>query len=165
MNFKAVRNIMQPAALFSSLACLVCGVVTTFFFTSNIPTTLFWLFLIISFTAALISFPRWKSLVALVLIALAFIWSAGGGAYGYRSTNPSPDGKYKLVIYSRPMLIAFPGQGSDAPGYVQLQDQSGRVLAGGYVEMVQNAYEVEWREDEVDVGPHGDGSYTWKLPK
>jgi hypothetical protein len=39
------------------------------------------------------------------------------------------------------------------------------VLEEGYVEMVQNAYEVEWRADEVAVGPHGDGSYTWRLPR
>ena len=156
---------MQSVALISSLVCLVFGLVTTYYFTSNIPATLFWFFLALAFASALISLPRWPSLLALALLALAYVWSGGGASYRYRTTFPSPDGRHKLVIYSRPMLMAFPGQGSDAPGYVQLQDRSGRVLEDGYVEMVQYAYEVEWRADEVDVGPRGDGSYTWKVPK
>jgi hypothetical protein len=62
------------------------------------------------------------------------------------------------------MLFAFPGQGSDASGYVQLQDSSGKVLNEGYVDMVQIVYEAEWGGHEVQIG-RGDGSYTWSLPQ
>lgn len=165
MRFKAIRDVAQWVALGGGLACLACGMATTSFFTSNIAAKLFWPFLVVAFAAALISLPRWKSLLGLALLALVYVWSDSGASYRYRTTFPSPDGRYKLVIYSRRMSVALPGQGSDAPGYVQLQDQSERVLEGGYVEMVQNAYEVEWRAGEVDVGPHGDGSYTCGLPR
>lgn len=156
---------MQWVALAGGLTCLAFGVATTFFFASKIPVKLFWLSLVVALAAALVSLPRWKSLTALVLLALAYLWSGGGASYGYRSTLPSPDGRYRLVIYGRPMLSAFPGQGSDAPGYVQLQSRSGEVLGEGYVGMVQNAYEVEWEADRVRVGPHGDGNLTWELPR
>ena len=165
MKFKATRNAMQWVALVGGLACLAFGAATTFFFTSSIHVKLFWLSLVVAVAAALVSLPRRKSLLALALTALAYVWSGGGASYRYRTTLPSPDGRFKLVVYGRPMPVAFPGQGSDAPGYVQLQDRSGMVLEEGYVEMVQNAYEVEWRADEVAVGPHGDGSYTWRLPR
>src|SRR5215213_1882632 len=165
MMLKAIRNVMPSVALASGLACLAFGVLTTFFFTGKFHVRLFWLSLTIAFAAALISLPRRNSLLGLALLAFAYVWSGGGASYGHRTTFPSPDGRYKLVVYARPMSSASPGQGSDAPGYVQLQDQSGRVLEGGYVEVVQNAYEVEWRADEVEVGPHGDGRYTWRLPR
>ena len=165
MKLKTVRNVTQWVALASGLACLACGMGTTLFLASGIAAKLFWLFLIIALAAALISLPRWKSVAALVLIALAYVCSDGGTSYRYRTTFASPDGRHRLVIYSKPMLIAFPGQGSDAPGYVRLQDRSGHILGEGYVGMVHNAYEVEWEADKVSVGPHGDGSLTWELPR
>ena len=163
MNFRLIRDKLQLVALVSSITCLFCGLFTTFFYLGEFFSILFWLFLGASIISAALSFPRWKSLAALAIIGLAYVWSDGGASYKYRSTLHSPDEKYKLVIYSRPMLIAFPGGGSDAPGYVQLQDQSGRDLGEGYLGMVHLAYEVEWGADEVHVGPHGDGSHTWKL--
>jgi hypothetical protein len=163
MNIRIIRGKLQPVALVSSIICSFCGLLTTLFHLGEFFSILFWLFLGTSIISAALSLPRWKSLAALVIIGLAYVWSDGGAPYEYRSTLHSPDEKYKLVIYSRQMLMAFPGGGSDAPGYVQLQDQSGRVLDEGYLGMVQLAYEVEWGEDEVHVGPHGDGSYTWKL--
>jgi hypothetical protein len=62
------------------------------------------------------------------------------------------------------MLFAFPGQGSDASGYVQLQDSSGKVFNEGYVQMVQIVYDADWATDKVQIG-RGDDSYTWKLPQ
>jgi hypothetical protein len=165
MKFKAIRNNMQRVALVSSLACLAFGMATTFFLTSKLSAKLFWLSLVIALAAALVSFPRWESLAALVLVALAYVWSDGGASYVYCSTLPSPDGRYQLAVYSRPMLIVFPGQGSDAPGYVRLQDRSGKALGEGYVGMVHTAYDVEWEADKVRVGPHGDGNLTWELPR
>ncbi len=76
--------------------------------------------------------------------------------------EPSPDGRYAMVVYRFPMLFSSIGGGSDAPGYVQLQDQQGHVLHEADLEMVQLAYgSIRWTTSEVEIpvvaGP-------WQLP-
>jgi len=164
MTFKNFRDKAQVIALFSSIACFVSGFWVTHSYMNRLSDTLFLLSTLIAFVSAVLSFPRWRSVVALTIVALSIWWSGGRAFATYHSTRPSPDGRYKLVALSMPMLFAFPGQGSDAPGYVQLQDRSGRVLNEGYVEMVQIVYGAEWGADEVQIG-RGDGSYTWSLPR
>jgi hypothetical protein len=164
MKFKGLRDKAQAIALVSSAACLVSGLWIVHLYLNKLSDLLFWLFLLVAIVFAALSFPRWKSLVALTIVAFSLWWSGGRAFASYHSTNPSPGGRYKLITYSIPMLFAFPGQGSDASGYVQLQDSSGRVLNEGYVEMVQIVYDAEWRTNEVQIG-RGDNSYTWKLPQ
>ncbi|HEX8458650.1 MAG TPA: hypothetical protein VF656_15245 [Pyrinomonadaceae bacterium] len=148
----------------SSLVCFVSGLWVAHFYLNKLSDMLFWLSLSIATVFAILSLPRWKSVAALTVVALSMWWSGGRALAAYHYTNPSPDGRYKLVTYSIPMLFAFPGQGSDASGYVQLQDRSGKVLHEGYVEMVQIVYDAEWSGREVHIG-RGDGSYTWELPE
>lgn len=75
----------------------------------------------------------------------------------------SPDGRFKVVVYRRAMLIALPGQSGDAPGYVKLVDEEGRVLGKKKVNMVQIIEEsvILWKEDYVFIGPL---SVKWELP-
>ena len=164
MSFKNFRSKAQAIALMSGIACFVGGLWITHFCLNRFADILFWASLLVAVVSALLSFPRWKSLAALVIVGLSVWWSGGRAWATYHSTNASPDGRYKLVTYSVPMLFAFPGQGSDASGYVQLQDGSGRVLTEGYVEMVQIVNDAEWSAVEVQIG-RGDNSYTWKLPE
>jgi hypothetical protein len=164
MTFKNFRDKAQVIALISSMGCFVSGFWVAHFYLSRLSAILFLLSLVVAFIFAVLSFPRWRSLVALTIVALSIWWSGGRAFAAYHSTKPSPDGKYKLVTFSMPMLFAFPGQGSDASGYVQLQDSSGKVLNEGYVDMVQIVYDAEWDGHEVQIG-RGDGSYTWSLPQ
>jgi len=164
MKFKSLRNKAQAVALVSSLVCFVSGLWITHFYLNKISDVLFWLCLLVAIVCAALSLPRWKSLVALTIVAFSLWWSGGRPFAHYHSTRPSPDGRYKLVTYSIPMLFAFPGQGSDASGYVQLQDSSGKILNEGYVQMVQIIYDADWATDKVQIG-RGDDSYTWKLPQ
>jgi hypothetical protein len=164
MIFKKLRDKAQIIALISSMGCVVSGLWVAHFYLNRLSDILFLLSLFVAFIFAALSLPRWGSLVALTIVALS-IWLSGGRAFAtYHSTTPGPDGKYNLVTFSLPMLFAFPGQGSDASGYVQLRDRSGKVLNEGYVEMVQIVYDAEWDGHEVQIG-RGDGSYTWSLPQ
>lgn len=93
---------------------------------------------------ALFTWPQWRRFIA------SEAWR-----------DVSPDRRYAMVVYRLPRLIGSPGGGSDAPGYVQLQDINGRVLHEAELEMIQLAQRVEWSPDEVWIpvvaGP-------WKLP-
>ena len=164
MNFKSFRDKAQAIALISSASCFISGLWIVHFYLRKFSDVLFVFSLLGAIGFAALSLPRWKSFAAFIIMAVALWWSGGRAFATYHSTNRSADGKYKLVTYSVPMLFAFPGQGSDAFGYVQLQDNSGRVLAEGYVEMVQIIYDAEWKADKVQIG-RGDGSYTWNLPR
>jgi hypothetical protein len=164
MTFNTFRDKAQVIALISSISCFVSGFWVAHFYLNRLSDILFLLTLFVAFIFAALSFPRWRSLVALTIVAFSIWWSVGRAFATYHSRKPSPDGKYNLVTFNMPMLIAFPGQGSDASGYVQLQDRSGKVLNEGYVEMVQIVYDAEWSGHEVQIG-RGDGSYTWSLPQ
>jgi hypothetical protein len=149
MNLRAIRKKLGIVALISSLASLICGVSTNVFDINKVAVPIFWLLLLLSIMAAALSFPRWRSLLAIILIPVALVLSGGGTFYGYYATIPKPNGQYQLVVYSRILLLAFPGQGRDAPAYVQLQDKSGRVLGSTYLTMAQHAHPVAWSADEV----------------
>jgi hypothetical protein len=83
------------------------------------------------------------------------------GAEEYR-TFASPDGQFQIVVYRMPMHSAFPGQGSDAPGYFQLREaRTGRVLRERAVEMVQLVDRIDWSPTNVAVLFLTD----WSLPR
>ena len=73
----------------------------------------------------------------------------------------SPDGRYQIVVSRIPSRLAMPGQGSDAPGVVQLREvRTGRVLRECEVEMVQLVGQVTWSATNVDVHLVAE----WRLP-
>jgi uncharacterized protein len=76
-----------------------------------------------------------------------------------RSTSMSPDGRFKIVVKTVPMLVAMPGQGSDAPGTLYLYDAAGRELDRADFEMVQ-LVRIDWQTNQVAVGVA-----NWDLPK
>lgn len=77
---------------------------------------------------------------------------AGSNEPQVYATYVRPDGRYKIVIYRRPVLFGMmPGQAGDAPGVVKLFDQSGKELAETNVEMVQNVERVEWLPRHVRI--------------
>ncbi|HXI71019.1 MAG TPA: hypothetical protein VNN22_11755 [Verrucomicrobiae bacterium] len=110
--------------------------------------------------------PRWPTVVLAVLgfgVLVAFglrAWHRSG-AEEYRSYL-SPDGRFKMVVYRIPMIMAMPGQSGDASGFVRLCDQrSGRVLYQKDVEMVQGIDQFEWSPTNLYIKLFAD----WRLPK
>lgn len=164
MTFKNFRLKAQNIALAGGLICLACAVWLACFYLSAIAVIVFWLSFAGAVSAAVFSFPRRKSLAALGILTFSFCLSGFKPFAVYHSTRRSPDGRFQLVAYGVPRLIAFPGQGSDAFGYVQLQTDEGRVLREGCVETLQLVADAGWNEREVEIG-RGDGSYVWELPE
>lgn len=66
-------------------------------------------------------------------------------------TYESPDERYRLVVYRTPTIFAAPGQGSDAPGRIDLIDSEGRELNSMPIDTVQLAMQPEWTKDQVSV--------------
>ena len=99
----------------------------------------------------------------LVLVALAaalHYWRRATAEVYHTFT--SPDGRYKIVVFRIPRVVAAPGDSGGASGYVRLYDsQSGRVLAQKNVEMVQLIDQVEWSSTNVDIKLFAD----WRLPR
>jgi hypothetical protein len=67
------------------------------------------------------------------------------------SRDPSPDGRFEIVVCRLPTRGALPGQSSDGPGVVRLQDSDGRVLKTAHVDMVQLMPDVEWSAARVTI--------------
>jgi hypothetical protein len=74
----------------------------------------------------------------------------------------SPDGKYKIVAYTK-LTLAL-GQGSDAPGIIELKDAlSGKILEKAQIPMMSmvSKADVSWGKNFVSVlRPNAD----WNLP-
>jgi hypothetical protein len=99
------------------------------------------------------------AVVVLLAIVVGSVWFQREELY---VEFPRPDGRFKILVYRRPGLLAMaPGQSGDAPGRVLLVDGRGNVLREAPVEMVQLIEVPEWREDAVEVRPFGD----WPLPR
>jgi len=164
MNFKTLRNRLSIVALISSGVLFLFSLIIYYSFSaSKFIIVTFGIFFFITLLSAFISLPKWKSLVGLSLLVVAVFLSINGrGLAQYHSTVQSPDARHKIVVYRVPMLVAMPGQGSDAPCYIQLQTKSGKILNEGYMEMILLMDPIEWNKDSVSIG-RGDGSYDWKL--
>lgn len=94
-----------------------------------------------------------------------------GGLFGLVGCQPqlwntysSPDNQHCLVVRSYPMLIALPGQGSDASGTVTLYTASGDRLHEADLDMMQHLGQVEWQGDRLSVGI-GLDTVSWPLPQ
>ena len=111
-------------------------------------------------------FPRWLKVILAVLVVGVLVASGfrawhRSGAEEYWSYL-SPDGRFKMVVYRIPMIMAMPGQSGDASGFVRLYDQrSGRILQQKDVEMVQNIDQFEWSPTNLYIKQFAD----WRLPK
>lgn len=67
----------------------------------------------------------------------------------------SPDGAFVLQACRKPMLIAFPGQGGDAPATVTLRDADGWLIASVDLGMIQNyggTDGTQWKDGRVSQG-------------
>lgn len=64
----------------------------------------------------------------------------------------SPDGTYSFVVYRIPLLIAMPGGGSDASGYVRVYDAKGKLLCQQDVDFVRDVGKPEWSDRRVIAG-------------
>ena len=113
-----------------------------------------------------------RALSRTLTVAVAVLVLACVGVTGFRACHragaevhrryASPDGRFEIVVYRIPSRIAFPGQGSDAPGWFVLRDvQTGRVLRERNVEMVQLVDPPQWSPTNVNVTLLAD----WKLPR
>jgi hypothetical protein len=107
---------------------------------------------------------KWGLIAVFVVILLAGVaavpYIRRHNAIVY-SVIPSPDGRYKIVVYGLPQFIPVdPGQGGDANGFVQLQDNAGHVLQEKDITMVQNIDQVYWTHDKVDIKLFAE----WNLP-
>ncbi len=114
------------------------------------------------------TYPAWiKSALAILaamcsVIATSQITSHALAAEEYRS-YPSPDGRFKIVVYRFPKPSAMPGQSGDAAGYVRLIDRrSGRTLEQTDIKMVQlaDSNTITWMADQVLIKLIA----GWKLP-
>lgn len=160
MSFKTLRDKLSLAAIISGVCFIIFGLLFNyFFFLSPFKIRLFWILFFVTIAFTVLSIPRWKSFVVLVVSIALLCLSFGRATAEYQKTIPSPDGKYQLIVYRIPMLYSAPGGGGDAPCYVQLQNKSGRILNEGYVEMVNLLDRIDWEKDSVTVAL----THTWSL--
>ncbi len=80
----------------------------------------------------------------------------------------SPDGKYKVITYTKPgiPIFAMPGQGSDRDGFARVYDLAGNLLCQVDVPMVGSVYstDIRWRKKYVSI-PSTNGFETCSLPE
>ncbi len=98
-------------------------------------------------------------LVAIVCAAGILLVARYSGGPSEYARFKSPDGRFELIVYRRPMLFAMPGQGSDAPGTIVLQTSAGEELRRAPVSMLQLVSEPRWGEDKVSMKL----LFDWKL--
>ena len=75
----------------------------------------------------------------------------------------SPDGRYAAVVTYRAyetLLPALPGQSSDMPGFIRIEDQHGSNFGRIEVPMVWMARDLEWTSDGARLALAGE----WKFP-
>jgi hypothetical protein len=95
------------------------------------------------------------------LAAFALWWALSGPRLREQAAYPSPDGKYRVVVYGVPRRFAMPGQGSDAMGVVRLLDGAGRVLREARVDLVREVQAPEWTRRSVRIPMIAE----WPLPE
>ncbi|MFL6229659.1 MAG: hypothetical protein ACJ741_12880 [Pyrinomonadaceae bacterium] len=100
------------------------------------------------------------ALVCALVVAAISLYSARHALASEYKTFQSPDGKFKVVVYSYPMLISSVGGAGDAAGFVRLYDSRGHVLEEEGVEMVQLVDQIEWEKEKVDIKLIAE----WRLP-
>lgn len=144
-------------------------IIANFWDKTDIPVQKYQIGILLSYRRTMKLTSRTKKLVFVLggflvgILVVVALWPSAirAAARPYR-TIVSPDGKYTLVVYRLPQFrMAFPGQAGDAPGYVRLFDQSGKVLEEKDIEMVENIDQVEWEKTTVHIKLFAD----WRLPQ
>lgn len=111
----------------------------------------------------------WKILGAVVsLLGIAMMIAFYLIAYSEWGLNTvtvdsSPDADYRVVILKRWWRSKIPtgiGQGSDAPGIARLVNEHGQIIREEPLGMVQEGFDVEWKQKSVRVGD----LRPWALP-
>ncbi len=80
----------------------------------------------------------WLAAVAASAVIITVLVPEGRLACLNDVADRSPDGGWTLSLCPRPMLIAMPGQGGDAPGWIVLRDAAGFIRGVSALDMVQN---------------------------
>lgn len=104
--------------------------------------------------------------VAMMALVIGILWFAFNPPLSRHVTFPSPDGRYKLVVYkykTHTYIPTMPGQGGDAPGVVRLLDSKNNVLQEAKLEMARNVgpSEIVWEKDKVHIKLIAE----WPLPE
>lgn len=75
----------------------------------------------------------------------------------------SPDGKYTAIVTYRryqALLPMGPGQSSDKPGFIRIEDSSGSNLGKIPLPMVQMAYDLEWTPTGAEIRLVGEWDFS-----
>lgn len=103
-------------------------------------------------------------IICFIVVPLLFL----GGILGTRwvlveehARYESPDGRFQVIVYRKPMLVTAPGQGSDAPGTVVLVGPNRNVVRRQPIKMVQLASEPVWTKARVSMKLQ----FDWELPQ
>lgn len=99
--------------------------------------------------------------VGLLLVAVTSFWLWRKVHVEEYRRFSSPNGDFVLIVYRYPSLVAMPGQGGDASGFVRLSTKSGRVLHEKSVDMVNTVDTPEWTTTNVWVKLFA----HWELPQ
>lgn len=97
-----------------------------------------------------------RSLLILVIVGLVSALSLQGSQWLLCQPGvldeASPDGAFRVDVCRSPIPFAFPGQGSDAPGFAVLRDAGGRIAGIVRLKMV-GAIEgpVRWSDDHASL--------------
>ena len=165
MNWQQIKDKTQNTALVCSLLCLLLSIWVAFAYLRLVTTCLFWVAFLLTLIFAFISLPRKQSLLSLGLIAASFLIAGERKRALDHYTVDSPDPRFKFELFRLPLPFAMPGGGGDAPAYVQLRTASGKILEEGYLDMVQ-LFEVHWNDaGKIRIGPHGENTIYWDIPK
>ncbi|WP_421405416.1 hypothetical protein [Agrobacterium fabrum] len=76
-------------------------------------------------------------IVALTVVFLVLISEAGVACRDPYVTETSPDGRWTLTVCGRARLLAMPGSGSDAPGWIILRDEAFAIRGVASLPMLQ----------------------------
>lgn len=99
--------------------------------------------------------------IGLALVAALLAWWLRPVPMTEVAVHPSPDGKYRIVLYRVPMRVAMPGQGGDAAGVIRLVDASGRTLQEMKVPLIREVQPPVWEPRRVSLPMIVD----WPLPE
>lgn len=95
---------------------------------------------------------------------IAWFLSAAGSCEpqcAFVSRDVSPDGRFEVVLCRLPNLATNPGGGSDAPGWIRLNETAtGKTLRRTKIAMIQLMEDVVWSSDRVYIKLIAD----WELP-
>lgn len=112
-------------------------------------------------------------LVGLVAAAFAVVPPGHLACEAPYLTELSPDGRWRIDVCGRPRMIAMPGSGSDAPGWIVLRDRHHAIRGVSSLTILQlfgaMSGETRWEKQavsramvfELPLDPAKDGLSRW----